>query len=503
MGIAGEVSLTGRSLIVNDVTADSRFFSDIDKASGFITRNVVAVPVVMRDRQIGVLEAVNSRDPSGFTEEDLQTLSYMADAAAVSINNHDLLKNLRNRVNELTCIYDISQSIYFSMDMDSLLTRVLCAIRRVIKAQRCSFVIVDEKTQAAKHFATTEGSIPPEEVNLQDGLMAHVLRTGDPLLVYNLDELKTFSLAGNSRYESKSFICIPMKLRDRVIGVLNVTDKPHSEIFDSFDLRVLSTITQQVAEMYENVMLQSTEIDRKRIERDLSIAAEIQMRAMPGIPEQLSGLSADAFVHPARYVGGDFYEFSEYDDRFLLAGIGDISGKGITAAIFMSGVCNALQLAALKTRDLKQLFESANHQISKNSSSGMFCTCFYLLIDRQLREFSYVSAGHNAQLFYQASTDTFSELIRTGRVLGITEDSEYTTVTKQYVPGDILVLFTDGLFEQGADCELSMDDIQAAVRDHRREKAVSICSGIRERVCINAEKREPIDDSTVMILCLE
>jgi serine phosphatase RsbU (regulator of sigma subunit)/GAF domain-containing protein len=501
MGIAGTVSDSGLPLAVNDVSSDPRFFSDIDKASGFVTRSIAAVPVVMRDRQLGVLEVVNSRSPSGFSDDDLRLLSYMADASAVSIHNQELLKSLRNRVDELTCIYEISQSIYFSMDIDSLLQRVLSAIQRVIKAQRCSFVIVDDKTKRAKHFASTSGQIPIEDVNLEDGLIAHVLRTGDPLLVYNLDEMKLYSKGvDTSRYASKSFICIPMMLRDRVVGVLNVTDKPHSEIFDSFDLRVLSTITQQVAEMYENVSLQSVEMERRRIDRDLSIAAEIQMRGMPAIPMDVEGISVDAFIHPARYVGGDFYEFSEPDDRFFLAGIADISGKGIPAAMFMSSVRNALRMAALKSRDLEQVFRRANDQIYLDSFSGMFCTCFYMMIDRQSRTFSYTSAGHNPQLFYKAATDTFVELVRSGKALGIVEGSECPARTISYAPGDIAILFTDGVFEQGAECELSMEDIHSLVREHRSEGASSLCAAIHSIIKVNAAKREPVDDSTLAVI---
>ena len=502
-GIAGTVSETGKPLVVNDVSCDSRFFSDIDKASGFITRSAAAVPVVMRDRQIGVLEAVNSRAPAGFSDEDLELLSYMADAAAVSIHNQELLKNLRNRVAELTCIYEISQSIYFSMDIDALLRRVLAAIQRVIRAQRCSFVIVDETKKKAKHFASTAGPVSAADVNLEEGLMAHVLRTGDPLLVYNLDEMKLFSKQGAAKYDSKSFICIPMKLRDRVVGVLNVTDKPHSGIFDSFDLRVLSTISQQVAEMYENVMLQSAEIERRRIERDLSIAAEIQMREMPVIPASIDGLSAAGFVSPARYVGGDFYEFAEYDDRYLLAGVADISGKGIPAAMFMSSVRNALRAEAHRTRNLEEVFLRANNQIYLASFSGMFCTCFAMIVDRQRRTLSYASAGHNPQLFYDSASDSFIELHRTGKALGILEGSECPAISRPYRAGDIVVLFTDGLFEQGAECELSLEDIHSIVRTHRGRGASAICGEIHARIRENSGKREPVDDSTCVVVVLE
>ncbi|MGL4368690.1 MAG: GAF domain-containing protein, partial [Spirochaetota bacterium] len=246
-GIAGEVARTEKPLIVNDAVSDPRFYSDIDRASGFITKNIIAAPVIMKDRLVGVLEAVNSSKPEGFSGDDLVTMGYLADAAAISINNQELVKNLRNRVDELTCIYEISQSIYFSTDVHEFLSRVISAIHRVIRAERCSFVILDDSGTGVRYCVTSSGALPPSQVDIENSLMSHVIRSGDPLLVHNLDEFRQFERIATSRYQSKSFLCVPIKLHNRVIGVLNVTDKPHSEIFDSFDLRVLSTISQQVA----------------------------------------------------------------------------------------------------------------------------------------------------------------------------------------------------------------------------------------------------------------
>ena len=503
VGIAGQVALTGQPLIVNDVASDSRFFSDIDKASGFYTKSIIAVPVIMKDRLVGVLEAVNSLRPECFTDDDLTMIGYLADAAAVSINNQELVKSLSNRVDELTCIYEISQSIYFSMDIESFLRRVIDAINKVIRAERCSFVILNEDGSGAKYFVSNEGFSDPSAVDVTTSLMSHVIRTGDPLLVYNLDEYKHSADSVSGRYKSKSFMCLPMKLRDKVIGVLNVTDKPHSEIFDSFDLRVLSTISQQVSEMYENVQLQSAEIERKRIEHDLLIAADIQKRAMPELPEHAVGLSAGAFMHPARYVGGDFYEFSELDGRYVLAGVGDISGKGIPAAMFMSTVRHELKIAALKIQSPDALFEIANKEIYKNSFSGMFCTGFYCLIDRKKKNMKYASAGHNAQLYYSVATESFFELPKTGRALGISHDSVYRTLTRGYFPGDILVLFTDGLFEQNAESELTMEELQAIVRKHKNDSVGCIADFIHRRVKEKSRLREPKDDSTLMVIKFE
>ena len=260
----------------------------------------------------------------------------------------------------------------------------------------------------------------------------------------------------------------------------------------------------QVKQLAYSVMneRQISEFEAK-MEMNLSIAAEIQMREMPVIPASIDGLSAAGFVSPARYVGGDFYEFAEYDDRYLLAGVADISGKGIPAAMFMSSVRNALRAEAHRTRNLEEVFLRANNQIYLASFSGMFCTCFAMIVDRQRRTLSYASAGHNPQLFYDSASDSFIELHRTGKALGILEGSECPAISRPYRAGDIVVLFTDGLFEQGAECELSLEDIHSIVRTHRGRGASAICGEIHARIRENSGKREPVDDSTCVVVVLE
>ncbi|HEY1405045.1 MAG TPA: GAF domain-containing protein, partial [Spirochaetota bacterium] len=102
VGIAGHVAKSGQSVVVNDVLNDPRFYSDIDMASGFTTRSIIASPVQLHDNLIGVIEAVNAKGNGGFTEEDMAMLRYLGDAAALSIQTHELVMNLQNRVNELT-----------------------------------------------------------------------------------------------------------------------------------------------------------------------------------------------------------------------------------------------------------------------------------------------------------------------------------------------------------------------------------------------------------------
>jgi serine phosphatase RsbU (regulator of sigma subunit)/putative methionine-R-sulfoxide reductase with GAF domain len=502
-GIAGHAAKTGKPVISNDVSKDERFYSAIDIDSGFVTRSVVAVPVRTKNKLVGVLEVVNSFRDEGFTEDDADMLSHIADAAALAIQNNELVTSLRNRVNELTCIYEISQSIYFSDDIEQLLGKVIGAIERVIRARRCSFIILEDDSETIRHFVSNAAIGGNRPADIKNTLMGHVARSGDPLLVYNLaDDPKFAARLNMSNYRTNSFICIPMKIQDKVIGILNVTDKPDGEPFDSFDLRVLSTISQQVAAMYENILHYRAELERRRIEHDLEIAAEIQRQALTNIPGDIKGATVGGFIHPARYVGGDFYEISEIGDRFICAAMGDISGKGIPAAIFLSTVRNVLRNEMLKSVSPENLIPRINMLVFNESYNGMFCTFFYALIDKRDHLIHYSSAGHNPQLYYASDTDTFFELTTSGKPLGIFNDTVFGCKSIPYEKGDLLILFTDGLVEHGNYGAIAMEDLQSLVRANRSLTGETISDKVREFAKKKNEGKETLDDSTFLVISL-
>lgn len=498
-GIAGEVARTGASIVSNDVTVDTRFSPAIDKASGFITRNIMAVPVKIKDKFIGVLEVVNSKS-GAFTDQDLPMLIYVADAAAVSIHNHELVASLKNRVAELTCIYDISQSIYFTFDIEDFLMRILRAVNKVIKADRCSFVIMDDKAKKAKYFVSTSGV--KCSVDLENSFMWHVIKTGDPMLVYDMEsDQKCHSLKRtDARYQSNSFLCVPMKLQDRVIGVLNVTDKPGGEVFDSFDLRVLSTIASHVAETYENVLLQKMNHDKQLIDQELSIAAEIQEQAAARLPETIAGASIGGFSIPSRIVGGDFLDLIVFNDSFFGGVVGDVSGKGVPAALFMNVVRNALKFEAERHKEPEALLPQVNRWICTESHSGMFCTLFYFLADRKNRSIRYASAGHNMQLYYDSGADEFVFLKEKGRPLGIFDDDVFEVGVRRTAPGDVLVMFTDGIVDESAQRGMKLEELMDMVRRGKNGPAGELARSVRRAVTEASSDQTLIDDATLLVV---
>ncbi len=506
-GIAGYVAYTRESVIVNDVMSDDRFNPEIDRMSGFTTRQIIAVPVKIKERFVGVLEAVNSRGSNGFTNSDMEILTHIADAAAIAVNNHELVISLKNRVEELTCIYEISQSIYFTFKIEEFLLKILHAVNRVIKADRCSFMITDETGKRVKYFVSTKET--PFKIELEDTIMSQVIKTGDPLLVYNIDDnfhLNVQTTVGKNdgnpgskkSYRSRSFICVPMKYLDRVIGVLNVTDKNTGGIFDSFDLRVLSTVANHVAETYENVQLQSQSFEMERLDRELQIAADIQAHSFSMVPA-VEGASIGAFVIPSSYVSGDFYDIRVLDRERFACAIGDVSGKGISAAIFMNTIRNALHFESMGMKNPEEMLCALNRWACRESHHGMFCTMFYCVAERNSRELKWLSAGHNAQFYYNASTGILEQITASGKPLGIVDDEMFEVRGRAYAPGDLLVMYSDGLMEKDASSRFTYEEFTSLIKKNSGREAEDLVMEIKNQILRRPDVM-PEDDCTIMAI---
>lgn len=502
VGIAGHVAKSGMNIVVNDVSVDTRFYNAIDSSSGFQTRSIAAVPVKTRDKLEGVLEVVNSNRTEGFNDDDILVLSYLSDAVAVALHKNELVHSLQSRLDELTCIYEVSQAIYFSDDPVDLFNRVLKSINDVLAVERSSFVILEDDCRAIRYFVSSNGA--QYQIDLDDSVIAHVVRTGDPLIVYNLDNEEELPfIQKRESYRTKSFLSIPLKLDNKILGVLSVTDRISAQAFDAFDLRVLSTIAQQVAVMYDSIRVYGELLERKKIDHDLEIAAEIQRQSLSVIPENVQGLSIGGFINPARYIGGDFFEVTEFNGRFLSIAVGDISGKGIPAAIFLGTVRNALRHEIIRNNMPEGLFRNVNRWVCRESANGMFCTFFYALIDREDHLIHYSSAGHNPQVFYSDADDSFASIRTVGKPFGIMTESNYRSKSIPYKPGDLLVLFTDGLIEQGAASEFTMEEMEDILRKNKDNSAGEIAAHFERIVTRRTEDVEPHDDSALIVVKFE
>jgi sigma-B regulation protein RsbU (phosphoserine phosphatase) len=259
----------------------------------------------------------------------------------------------------------------------------------------------------------------------------------------------------NALADLSTELLVPLPGRNRLAGVIALGPKRSEEPYTKTDRQLLQTIASQTGLALENAeLLQNltTEItQRERISREIEIAREVQERLFPQTYPDVRGVDLAGYCRPAQVVGGDYYDFftlsssSGSEDRLALA-LGDISGKGISAALLMASLRASLRsIASLQQSDLASLIRHVNHLVYESSTTNRYATFFYAEYDLSTRLLTYVNAGHNPP--YILRGDQVIPLEATGTVIGLLQDAEYDQATIPMHSGDVLLAFTDGISE--------------------------------------------------------
>ena len=450
-GIAGRVFDTGKPLIVNNVKSDPRHFDGIDKKFSFNTKSILCVPMEMQGKLLGVLEAVNSVGRDGFSDWDQELLQYIAEHAAIAIFNRMLYDDLTSRIKELSTLYEITQSISFADPDENIFNDIIITLADSLEVEKASILFYDSSKQ--KFVLTASYGLPEHitdmyEIPDGDSVSVHVKNSGNTLIVADFQKEVTFPYEKRERlYKTGAFISTPIRLKNEIIGVLNLADKKNGLDFTSFDHQVISTIGTSIAGIYQELLYQKKVKFQKRLSYEINIAAEIQRKILPNIPPEFTGHMFGTFNKPAKEVGGDFYDFFKFEDNKYAVLVADVSGKGIPAALFMGTARNIIRAETRFSNQPGRLLTTANQYIYEDSEHGMFVTVFYMLIDPHNNLLYYGNAGHNDQLFIKAKTKKVEKLNAGGKALGLKIDSKYEEKAVLFEKGDSLVLFTDGVLE--------------------------------------------------------
>ncbi|MBV8864809.1 MAG: SpoIIE family protein phosphatase, partial [Acidobacteriaceae bacterium] len=250
-----------------------------------------------------------------------------------------------------------------------------------------------------------------------------------------------------------SELLLPFSVKDELLGFMSLGQKLSEAPYSSTDLRLLSSVAAQTGLALEVARL-TTAMGRElaaheRFNRELEIAREVQEHLFPQRFPSISGLDYSGLCRPAREVGGDYYDFLELPAGKLGVAIGDVSGKGIGASLMMASLGASLRGQAAVVEDLTELIQRVNNLVYNASSVNRYATFFYAEYEPRDRQLSFVNAGHNPPLIVRRSNPS-CQLFRLeagGPPVGLLPNSTYEQGSFALEPGDLLVLFTDGIPE--------------------------------------------------------
>ena len=389
----------------------------------------------------------------------------------------------------LELLYRLSQTFNSSLDLDTVLNRVMDEVIAVIHAER-GFVMLSD-TSGKPIFRVARGmdhkTIDEPHFQVSRGVVEQVARDGQPVLTSNAQVDGRFKLQRSVRVLGlRAILCVPLTIKDNILGVVYVDNRLQAGIFSQADLDLLVAIASSAAIAIENARLYRVAVERGRLERELQMARELQTSFLPHETPQIPGWEFAACWQPAREVAGDYYDFIDGEQFGLV--IADVCDKGMPAALFMVLTRSILRASLGRTSCSADDIAHANRLICADSESGMFVTLFYARIESGIGRAVYVNAGHNPPLLYKQACCTgpgqLIELTRTGMALGLMADAPYEQQQVDLDPGDLILLYTDGVTEATNENgqEFGTDRLRQVVFEHRHMPATTLIAALESAI---------------------
>jgi len=299
----------------------------------------------------------------------------------------------------------------------------------------------------------------------------------------------------------RSVMAVPLASGEETFGLIYV-DNPFHSRFQESDLDVLTTIASVASIKIEHERLLEERLEKRRMEEELKVASEIQMRLQPVAPPKLEGWEMTGVSFPCREIGGDYYDFilRQKDNRTVIA-VGDVSGKGTGAALLMSSLHAAVRAQTQARTSISEVMSEINQYIYENSPSNKFLTLFYGALDPKTGELNYSNGGHNTPMLVRRSGELI-KLDKGGLPVGMMPCVTYMEETVKFEPGDVLLIYSDGITESvnDRDEEFGEQRLVDVIKNNLNRSASGIRDRIEEALSRFVGTAAPVDDMTLMII---
>lgn len=365
------------------------------------------------------------------------------------------LKACISKVERLSNCIEIANLINSELAIGKLLSNVMTATRKTFLAEAVSLLLVDEKTGDLT-FQIALGEVGDEIRELYrlkkgQGIAGLVAETGTPLNLEDAYDHPNFSPEADKKthYRTRAMLCVPLKTRGDIIGVIQVMNKQTKPFtFSHEELEMLVTIAGSAAVAIDTARMHSLILQRETLERDLKLAREVQESFLPMDLPDIKNFKFAAVNQPALGIGGDFYNFFRLPSDKLGIVLGDVSGKGISASLFMARLTSDLQYYTLLSPEPGELLTRMNKVLCGRAKRGMFVTLIYLLLDPCRNRIQIANGGHLPPVYCDAKgARLLGDDGKKGPPLGILLDVDYHQETFDLAKQSSITLFTDGVTE--------------------------------------------------------
>ncbi|MBX7219680.1 MAG: SpoIIE family protein phosphatase [Blastocatellia bacterium] len=405
----------------------------------------------------------------------------------------------------LSIVSKVVETLLSEKNLDETLKLILDLVFEAVAAERGYILLLEtggELVLKASHLPPTEQGHTVEEIKLSRAICDKVIGDCTSVLTSDAQHDPRFSLSHSIVLSNvRSIMAVPLALNDEVLGMIYVDNPYATNRFSQEDLGVMTTIARVAAIKIENARLIEDQMEKRRIDEELKVASEIQLSLHPARPPRIDGYDVLGISFPCREIGGDYYDFIRRKNGNWMLALGDVSGKGVGAALLMSSLHAALRAQAKTDCTVETVVSEVNAYITENSPENKFLTLFCCELDPLTGHLIYANAGHNAALLVR-DNQVVEELPAGGLPIGITVEFPYTIRENQLQPGDVLVIFSDGITESvnEEDDLFGEDRLIEVIRRNRANTASQLRDRIDEAISQFVGKAAPVDDMTMVII---
>ncbi|RKX18318.1 MAG: hypothetical protein DRP26_05435, partial [Candidatus Zixiibacteriota bacterium] len=481
-GIIAMVTEKKKPMLIKKFTPGGHLKSIVDQKLGISARNLIAIPIKHKNEFLGVIEVVNKKDADNFDADDLEIMKALGEQIAIAIDNANLIQQARRKTREAQNLYVVGKLMAGKLELEELLELIVKRVSRLVKVDVATIYIVDPDDHSIKEIVSK--GVPKHfqsklTLKIGQGICGLVAKTGQSIVLNDVTENKQYI---SLRPQTKSEIAVPLKSQGKVIGVFNVeADKKNAYTKD--DLRLMKTFANHAAVSIERALLYRRTIEQKALEEELAIARRIQKTFLPKRSPQIPGFDIDGINIPSEVVGGDYYDFINIVNNQLGIAIGDVSGKGIGAALIMASFRASLKAEIRNNFAIRTIFAKVNSLLYESIERENYVTAVYGVLDIKNHVFTFSNAGHNPPLLFKSDGEVI-ELQEGGIALGMFANSLYEERPLYIENGDILLFYTDGVTEainkEGQ--EFGLNRLKNLVEDNRKSSAKDIINNITNTV---------------------
>jgi sigma-B regulation protein RsbU (phosphoserine phosphatase) len=430
-----------------------------------------------------------------------------------------LSAELLSRYEELTLLYEISQTIGSVFEVNTICDISLGMAMQVLRATRGFIALMNDEETYLKVIAVRGmKGFKGWEVPVGQGITGHVASTGEHVLLDAqepaFDRPITQELRPSDRLKMplEATLSVPLMLpvdqtteKKGVLGVITLTGKAPGERFSAGDAKLLTTLAAQVTTAIHNSRLVSALREAERVRQQIKIAAQIQQSLLPKEAPQVPGLKLSGKCVSAANVGGDYYDFVVDEHNRLTFLIADASGHNVGSALMMVTARSLVRYEIARGKPLRSIIADTNRSIFDDlSQAEMFISMFCARFDVANGQLTFVNGGHNPPLLRQAATGQILPLDADGLLLGVLDEVEFEERSITLKTGDTLLLFTDGVIEARAPNGEQFGEVrlQKLLNDHGVLPPDELVERIYRMIRAYTEETVQQDDITLLILKL-